>query len=138
MVVVTRTTEMTDGSVIIEMIAAMTGGKTGRGVAMTAEIIVETTEEMIAGITATVPTATMAVTALTEEMMATAIMATAPKSKKGFAMGWIEDRKIFVTADALIPTTPVTFRKAALLTAKDSAEDMLKAIANMATMADGN
>ncbi len=138
MVVVTRTTETTDGSVIIEMIAAMTGGKTGRDVAMTAEIIVETTAEMIVGITATVPTATIAVTAPTEEMTATAIMATTPKSKKGFAMGWIEDKKTFVTADALIQTTPATFRKAVLHTAKDSAEDTLKAIANMATMADGN
>lgn len=138
MAVVTQTPETTDGSVIIEMIAAMTGGKTGRDVAMIAEIIVGTTAEMIAGITATAHTETMAVTALTEEMTVTAIMATAPKSKKGFAMGWTEDRKIFVTADALIPTTSVTLRKAVLLTAKDSTEDMLKVIANMATTADGN
>lgn len=134
MAVVAQTTETTDGNVI----AVMTGGKIDRGVAITVEIIVETTEEMIVGITATAPMAIMAVMALTEEMTVTAIMATVLKSKKGFAMGWIEDRKIFVTADALIPTTPATLRKAALLTAKDSAEDMLKAIANMATTADGN
>ena len=106
----------------------------------TTETMVGTIAETIAGTTATVRMATMAVTERTAEMTNTvmATMATAPKNKKVSAMGWIVDKKTLATVDALIPTIPVTFKKAARLTAKDSAEAMFKATVRMATMADGN